>query len=420
MIYEKRNAGTQISQAKNDSGKSMTADIKACTVKKAKKESANYGNKTVTNKTYSFVNKRKIKRVLKRAAVVAAMVAVCFLDIRVFEGKIASAVTGAVKNAVNAVTEKETETAPDFGVRTLYTLNYSDNTQSPAAAVLNSTQDEIKTEKPVPVNKAVGEAYVDGTKFYPITALDLSSDDPYVLGNGTDLTPDMREVDKTVPSSLSGLSITNEPLVLILHTHACESYTEYDEMYPADEATRNEDTEKNVVRVGREISDTLSDFDIPAIHCTKLHDKESFINAYSNSASSVKEYLQKYPSIRFVIDVHRDAVIKEDGESIKAVTEIAGEEYAQIMFVVGTNRLGHNHPNWQDNLSLAVDLQKSISDTYPSLCRSINLRDVPFNQQLSGGYLLLEVGTSANTLDEALNSARAFGENLARVIYGAT
>ena len=150
-----------------------------------------------------------------------------------------------------------------------------------------------------------------------------------------------------------------------------------------------------------------------------MHDESSFINAYSYSAKTVKRYLEEYPSIRFVIDVHRDAIIKDNGESIKAVTDIAGEDYAQIMFVVGTNELGHNHPRWQQNLSLAVRLQKEISKTYPSLCRSINLHNVPFNQQLSDGYLLLEIGTSANTLEEALRSARAFGENLARVILGA-
>ena len=131
----------------------------------------------------------------------------------------------------------------------------------------------------------------------------------------------------------------------------------------------------------------------------------------------MRKYLEEYPSIRFVIDVHRDAIIRDDGESIKAVKNIGGQDYAQLMFVVGTDEKGHKHPNWKNNLSLALELQQSMEDTYPGLCRSINLRDVPFNQQLSDGYILLEVGTSANTLDEALLSARAFSENLARVIY---
>lgn len=269
--------------------------------------------------------------------------------------------------------------------------------------------------------KAVGEllspAAVDGERFLPITERDLSAQSVFALSNGTAFEPDTVNLLGMTPPVLSDIDITGEPLVLIIHTHAGECYTEYDNLYPENENTRSTDENKNVVRVGAEIAQTLSDFGIGSIHVKTRHDEASFINAYSESAKTVKKYLSDNPSIKFVVDVHRDAIIRDDGESIKAVKKIAGEDYAQLMFVVGTNELGHNHADWQDNLSLALNLQKTIDSFYPGLCRSINLRDVPFNQQLSKGYLLLEVGTSANTLDEALLSARAFGENLARIIY---
>lgn len=425
LIYEKRTAGTE----RRDYGTfvnepSATHDgVNVCTHAAGSKADCREKDSCKKRKTYRktiFAQTCKRRSLLKRTAffVVAAAV-LCCLDIKLFDGKFFSAVSEAVKNTVVTAYGEDVAESRDIGTRILYTLDYAEINQDRNSDAPYVSETDAATNQSVQVNASVEEAYVDGTGFFPITSLDLSCENLYSLNNGTNFSPDMEGVDKLFPSALSGLSGNDEPLVLVLHTHACESYTEYEDMYPEDEPTRNDDPEKNMVRVGKEITETLTDFGISALHCTKLHDKDSFINAYGNSAASVREYLEKYPSIRFVIDVHRDAVIKEGGESIKAVTEIAGENYAQLMFVVGTNQLGHNHPGWQDNLSLAIDLQRSVSDTYPSLCRSINLRDVPFNQQLSSGYLLLEVGTSANTLDEALRSARAFGENLARLINGA-
>ena len=86
------------------------------------------------------------------------------------------------------------------------------------------------------------------------------------------------------------------------------------------------------------------------------------------------------------------------------------------MFVVGTNKSGINHPDWQDNLSLALTLQEKIGRDNPKLFRRINLRTASFNQQLSPGYLLLECGAAANTLEEAENAAELFATGFARVI----
>lgn len=317
---------------------------------------------------------------------------------------------------------------PDYTEkRTIYTLTFAEDQNFPngdevleeyaPSENVSDTNDKEISQTLAVVSQSAPASSSDGIKYFPITALDLSCENPLTLSNATSFDVKADSLLQNVPKSLENLTVSSQPLVLILHTHACECYSEYTTSYPENEATRCDDTDKNVVRVGKEIAQTLSDFGIASVHCEKLHDKESFINAYVESAKSVSEYLEKYPSIKFVIDVHRDAIIHEDGESVKALCNIAGEDYAQIMFVVGTNELGHNHPNWRENLTLATALQDRISSSYPSLCRSINLRNVPFNQQLLDGYLLLEVGTSANTLSEALRSARAFGVELARLIY---
>ena len=45
--------------------------------------------------------------------------------------------------------------------------------------------------------------------------------------------------------------------------------------------------------------------------------------------------------------------------------------------------------------------------------RSINLRKQRFNLHLTSGSMLLEVGTSGNTLEEAIYSIQLFGDTLA-------
>lgn len=415
MIYEKRDTDTPV---KRDD---MPIKEKRCeSVMPIQSEGGKAACRDCRRRAGFPIKPHFSKRRRGRLAAVLILL-VCFfaIDRGFFGSGMATCLSELMKDGARAALQS-TVNEPIRGQSTLYTRLLSD------AAINTSFSGETgekvgdlyeqENDEALAVDNSISTGFVDGTRFYPITSLDLSADSLYSLNNGTSFSPDMQMLSETSPSALDGVGEQDGPLVLILHTHGEECYTEHVDMYPEGEPTRSNDTEKNVVRVGKEISDTLSDFGIETLHCRKMHDSESFINAYSGSAASVREYLEEYPSIKIVIDVHRDAIIRDDGESIKAAVEIAGEDYAQIMFVVGTNELGHNHPDWQDNLSLALSLQQSIDSTYPSLCRSINLRNVPFNQQLSGGYLLLEVGTSANTLDEALRSARAFGENLARLL----
>lgn len=372
------------------------------------------------------IRKMRKKRHRLRNFVLAALsfvVVFCIVDVKLLGGYLCNAAGDFTKR--NAVMLLET-LAGDSGSdtektgRTLYTMQYTNtqkSTDSPMVDTLPQQNGSSETQNTVAADSAVSTGFVDGVTYYPITERDLSATSVFALSNGTSFNPDVESLADKRPSCLENVEITSDPLVLIVHTHGGECYSEYTDMYPENQPTRSLDGDKNVIRVGKEIASTLHDFGITTVHCEIQHDKDSFINAYSESAKTVRKYLEEYPSIKFVVDVHRDAIIRDDGESIKAVKNIGGQDYAQLMFVVGTNEKGHKHPDWQQNLLFAMTLQQSIDDTYPGLCRSINLRDVPFNQQLSDGYLLLEVGTSANTLDEALLSARAFSENLARVIY---
>ena len=410
MIYEKREHG--ISVRRMD-----MPDIRAV----CKRDAAVEKQRTVPergNGAEPFCVRRKTagrKRLLRLALAVCALFCIFAFDKKVLNGTLSSAISNCAARGMQYMSESA-QVVQDNNV-TLYTrLVTEQKTENETEVAEETNAVAAPTEDAQTVGEVSSHSVVDGVRYYPITKLDLSAQDIYALSNETSFSPDVSQLASQSPKALNNIDSAAGPLVLILHTHGEECYTACTDMYPENEPTRCTDTDKNVVRVGEEIANTLSDFGIEVIHCTKMHDSESFINAYSFSASSVKEYLKQNPSIRVVVDVHRDAIIRDDGESIAPTTEIAGEEYAQLMFVVGTNELGHNHPDWQNNLSLALHLQKNLDDTYPALCRSINLRNVPFNQQLSDGYLLLEVGTSSNTLEQALRSARAFGENLARAV----
>ena len=148
-----------------------------------------------------------------------------------------------------------------------------------------------------------------------------------------------------------------------------------------------------------------------------MHDEDSYIKSYELAKDTIKEYLTKYPSIKYVFDLHRDAILRSDGTMVKAVTyDSSGAALAQIMFVVGTDQNGANHPNWSENLSFALQLQDSLNQKCPNVARPVNLRASSFNEQYTSGSLLIEIGTCANTADEARRSARLLGEIIAETI----
>ena len=182
------------------------------------------------------------------------------------------------------------------------------------------------------------------------------------------------------------------PQVLIMHTHGSEAYTPdgTDTYVPTGEC-RTLDTAKNVVRVGDEIARVLTEMGLTVVHDTQLYDYPEYNGAYDRSLAAVEAWLEQYPSIRVVLDVHRDALVGEDGTIYKPITTVGGEQAAQVMLVMGSNAL-YDHPGWQENLSLAVKIQKEMNTLWPTLARPIGLRENRYNQQTTTGSLLVEVG----------------------------
>lgn len=207
------------------------------------------------------------------------------------------------------------------------------------------------------------------------------------------------------------------PLVLIVHTHGSESYlqTGYD-FYSPDETFRSLDESETVVHIGDKLAEKLNSLGINTIHDRKMYDQTDFNKSYNYSRVGIIDALEKYPTIKYVIDLHRDSVFDSDGNNIKPLTNINGEDCAQLMLVVGTNEAGAVHPNWRDNLTFATHLQDKMNTLFPTLARPINLRTSAFNQALATGSVLLEVGSCGNTIEEAENAISLFAEAYAGLI----
>ena len=207
------------------------------------------------------------------------------------------------------------------------------------------------------------------------------------------------------------------PHILIVHTHGSEAYTQTDgETYEESDPYRTTDCTRNVVRVGEEMATVFRAHGFQVIHDTNLYDYPAYSGAYDRSGAAVADWLEQYPSISIILDVHRDALVSSDGQVYKLVSTEAGEKVAQVMLVVGSSGSGEEHPRWRDNLALGVALQQELTRGYAGLARPIVLRNSRYNQQLLPGSLLVEVGGHGNTLTEAVAGARLWTDNVARTL----
>lgn len=219
------------------------------------------------------------------------------------------------------------------------------------------------------------------------------------------------------PSPIT-LENTSEPQVLIYHTHATESYQTYDcDWYDLGFSARNADNTQNMVAVGNILEQKLLSAGIGVIHDTTQHDNPSYTGAYKRSKVTIENYLAQYPSIKVVLDIHRDAL---QGENVitAPTTEINGKKTAQLMMICCSDDGNGSQPNYIQNLSFACAIQQQLETDYPTITRPILLDDRNYNQELSAGALLVEVGGHGNTLAEAQRAMELFGESLIKVLKG--
>ena len=236
------------------------------------------------------------------------------------------------------------------------------------------------------------------------------------INNQTFYSPNINELLKVDV----GTAPTREPLVLVLHTHTSEGYLSNTATYlegDLGDMTYTQQEERNILAVGKAFVAALQQNGITAIHCTVMHDASGLSGSYARAADSIQFFREQYPSIRYVVDLHRDAILTAEGEYVRAVTEIDGKSVAQILPVIGSNAGGWEHDGWEGNLALALQMRQILNQNDTALCRPVMLRTATYNQEMAPYAILLEIGTGANSIDEAIAAATLAGEAFAKVIF---
>ncbi len=211
----------------------------------------------------------------------------------------------------------------------------------------------------------------------------------------------------------------DEPAVLIFHTHTTETYQILDrDFYAVGHPTRSNDKAVNMVRVGEEIVKEIENAGYKVIHDKVIHDS-SYNGAYAHSRKSVEAYLKEYPSLKIVLDIHRDAIQRSDGTKIKPTVTVDGKKAAQIMIISGCQEEGgpiEGFPEWKKNLVFAVELQNTLEELFEGITRPLYFSPRKYNMDLTTCSLLVEVGSDANTLDEAVYTGRCLGKAVSEIL----
>lgn len=280
------------------------------------------------------------------------------------------------------------------------------------------TVEKQETEKKTETSKEVSASAVKGkilSQYISPYSAPMSYNKVY-MKNSTDLKVDIK---KLLSSPLSfKVEKNSKPQVLIIHTHTTETYMEKDsEYYTEDFKSRTTDNSKNMAKIGSIVAKKLNDAGIKTIHDKTQHDYPQYSGSYGRAAKTINSYLKKYPDIKIVLDLHRDAVSSGQNDKVKLVTEINGKKAAQVMLVMGSQSGSvTDFPNWKENLKLALRLQQTFEKKYPTLARPLSLMPKKYNQNLTKGSLLIEFGTDVNTLSEAEYSAELVGNCLVSLL----
>ena len=221
-------------------------------------------------------------------------------------------------------------------------------------------------------------------------------------------------VEETPLLTLQG---QGEPEVLILHTHATESYESHTgDHYDTRSSWRTRDNSSNMCAIGDIVAEQLEAAGIAVVHDTTQHDYPSYNGSYDRSRQTVEEVMAQHPGIKVILDIHRDAIQRDQTTIVAPVTTIQGERCAQVMLIVGCDDGSLNMPGWRQNLRFGVELQNRLEEDWPTLTRPLFFAHRKYNQDMAPGALLIEMGAGGNTFEQAARSAQMVGQTLAGLL----
>lgn len=223
------------------------------------------------------------------------------------------------------------------------------------------------------------------------------------------------DVDELLKEDLKFNISKNGIEAIIYHTHTTESYTSSkDYMYEESGVYRTLNDKANMIKIGEQVKKDLQKHGIGVYHDTTTYDYPDYNSSYSKAGKGIVQLAKKYKNAKIILDIHRDA-ISINTEQYKPVIKIGDKNVAQFLLVVGTNQGGLSHPNWKENLKLALKIKKLADEKYPGLCRYVILRKERFNQQVTNGAMIVEMGATGNTVEEVLETSKYFSELLEEV-----
>lgn len=318
-------------------------------------------------------------------------------------------------NSNSVAEENTTNTVPEEGRSVMNSISaedskdYTDIQQTPSdiARLMNKAKKTATKSKSK--GKTSEEAYQGGGTIVSYGNLQIQTKIPKSF-----YSPDI----KALLNQGSDLTIydKSKPTVLIYHSHTTEAYSLLDTGYYISSDARSNNSARNMVRVGDDLAAYLEKQGFNVIHDRTIHDKD-YTKSYDNSRVTIEKYLEQYPSIEVTIDVHRDDITYSNKTKVKPTAKINGKKAARMMIISGCeyNRV-KNFPDWEENLKFDLQVQNKVNELYPGLMRPILFSERKYNMYETHYSFLLEVGTDANTLDEACYSARLFGNALGQLL----
>lgn len=318
-------------------------------------------------------------------------------------------------NSNSVAEENTTNTVPEEGRSVMNSISaedskdYTDIQQTPSdiARLMNKAKKTATKSKSK--GKTSEEAYQGGGTIVSYGNLQIQTKIPKSF-----YSPDI----KALLNQGSDLTIydKSKPTVLIYHSHTTEAYSLLDTGYYISSDARSNNSARNMVRVGDDLAAYLEKQGFTVIHDRTIHDKD-YTKSYDNSRATIEKYLEQYPSIEVTIDVHRDDITYSNKTKVKPTAKINGKKAARMMIISGCeyNRV-KNFPDWEENLKFDLQVQNKVNELYPGLMRPILFSERKYNMYETHYSFLLEVGTDANTLDEACYSARLFGNALGQLL----
>lgn len=313
----------------------------------------------------------------------------------------------AEENTTNTVPEEERSVMNSISAED--SKDYTDIQQTPSdiARLMNKAKKTATKSKSK--GKTSEEAYQGGGTIVSYGNLQIQTKIPKSF-----YSPDI----KALLNQGSDLTIydKSKPTVLIYHSHTTEAYSLLDTGYYISSDARSNNSARNMVRVGDDLTAFLEKQGFNVIHDRTIHDKD-YTKSYDNSRATIEKYLEQYPSIEVTIDVHRDDITYSNKTKVKPTAKINGKKAARMMIISGCeyNRV-KNFPDWEENLKFDLQVQNKVNELYPGLMRPILFSERKYNMYETHYSFLLEVGTDANTLDEACYSARLFGNALGQLL----